>query len=87
MRYVIVTLLLAILVISPITRISQNPTLSPNCTPQIADEEPATLLEGIDWDEWLFLEGIDWDEWLMLEGIDWDEWLMSIFGLRDPSST
>ncbi len=77
MRYILITLCLAVLITGPLAGSISGLTDTDDSTANImVAEDPKPLLDGIDWDEWLLLEGIDWDEWLKLEGIDWDEWLL-----------
>jgi hypothetical protein len=87
MRYLLPALCLAVLLSGPLA----TPILTSASTPDysgavmVADGGD-TMLEGIDWDDWLMLEGIDWDDWLMLDGIDWDDWLYGLFENR-PEET
>lgn len=66
MRYLIITLLIAMVLTGPMANAMANSLDPVDAKPliQVADE-PVTLLDGIDWDEWLdcLLDGIDWDEW------------------------
>lgn len=87
MRYLIITLIIAVTLTGPLTASIAKSDTGFDTTPVIRTaDEPNPLLDGIDWDEWLesiqFLDGIDWDEWLegiwLLDGIDWDEWLESL---------
>jgi len=83
MRYLLATLCLAVLLTGPLAMATLTSASTPDYpdTIMVADEGD-TMLEGIDWDDWLYLEGIDWDDWLYLEGIDWDDWLYSLFETR-----
>lgn len=86
MRYLMIALLLALVLTNPIVARTISQPVSPDHNPAIQNADvPETLLDGIDWDEWL--EGvtnpdIDWFSlfgyWNMLDGIDWDEWLENI---------
>jgi hypothetical protein len=68
MRYLLIVLLLAALAMGPVAShfpASADPNTPPAVTHTPPIAPPPTLLDGIDWDEWLLLDGIDWDEWLM----------------------
>lgn len=66
MRYLIITLLIALILTGPLANAMTNSPDPVDSQPliQVAGE-PTTLLDGIDWDEWFdcLLDGIDWDEW------------------------
>jgi hypothetical protein len=91
MRYLIIALLFALTLSSPLVVSAANKSMAMenHYAVQTADG-PTTLLDGIDWDEWLesvtnpFIQwGALFGYWKMLDGIDWDEWLESL-GLLPP---
>jgi hypothetical protein len=59
-------LLLTVLALGPVathSAVFADPGSAPSHVTTVTP--PSTLLDGIDWDEWLLLDGIDWDEWLL----------------------
>jgi hypothetical protein len=68
MRYLLIVLILAALAMGPVaTHFAARASDTGNGAGAVTvtTPPPATMLDGIDWDEWLMLDGIDWDEWLM----------------------
>jgi hypothetical protein len=86
MRYLLIALFVAVVATSPSVAVMARAAVHDSSPPAIVADGGDTLLDGIDWDEWLLLDGIDWDEWLLLDGIDWDEWLEGVFR-REPPRT
>jgi hypothetical protein len=93
MRYLIIALLFALTLSSPFAVNAATKSGSGTQTAIQTADGPTTLLDGIDWDEWLESVTnpyVNWlalfGYWTMLDGIDWDEWLESI-GVLPPSGT
>ena len=79
MRNLLIVLCLAVLIMAPAyAQIARQSGNADSAKVFAVAEGPTTMLDGIDWDEWLLFDGINWSNWLMLDGIDWDEWLDSI---------
>jgi len=68
MRYLLIALLLTVLTVSPVAAHFKSSVSSPGSDLTFVAANPptpSTLLDGIDWDDWLMLDGIDWDDWLL----------------------
>ncbi len=70
MKFASIMLLVVLLLTIQITMPAMGSVSADAPAGIVIADEPDTMLDGIDWDEWLdnlaetLLDGIDWDEWL-----------------------